>query len=370
MAVNRWTQSGNYRRSYEEDQTIFATYSEQASLVVLIIVLFLLPFAPFMSRSLFRLVDLVLIYTVAVMGLNLVTGFAGQISIGHAAFMGVGAYAAATITRDLAVPLLGFDSTVPFWYVLLLLPVGGLVAAAVGAFVGLPSFRLKHLYLAIATLAFQIIFTWSVGHTPWLNQGGSIRLPRVDFFGTTISGSTTIGPFYYFFGLSVVIVMALAFRNLLRSKFGRALVAVRDNDRAADAMGINPGATKVMAFAVAGFYAGVAGVLLAFYNGSVIVESFTLGVSIDFLAMAIVGGLGTLVGSLIGPAFLQFLDPWVEGLAGALQGILPSSIDVGTALRPTVFGLIVVLFLIFEPRGLANWWRLSRQYFKRWPFKY
>ena len=145
-------------------------------------------------------------------------------------------------------------------------------------------------------------------------------MPRVDFFGTTISGSTTIGPFYYFFGLSVVIVMALAFRNLLRSKFGRALVAVRDNDRAADAMGINPGATKVMAFAVAGFYAGVAGVLLAFYNGSVIVESFTLGVSIDFLAMAIVGGLGTLVGSLIGPAFLQFLDPWVEGLAGALQG--------------------------------------------------
>ena len=172
MAVNRWTQSGNYRRSYEEDQTIFATYSEQASLVVLIIVLFLLPFAPFMSRSLFRLVDLVLIYTVAVMGLNLVTGFAGQISIGHAAFMGVGAYAAATITRDLAVPLLGFDSTVPFWYVLLLLPVGGLVAAAVGAFVGLPSFRLKHLYLAIATLAFQIIFTWSVGAHAVAQSGG------------------------------------------------------------------------------------------------------------------------------------------------------------------------------------------------------
>ena len=184
MAVNRWTQSGNYRRSYKEDQTIFATYSEQASLVVLIIVLFALPFAPFMSRSLFRLLDLVLIYTVAVMGLNLVTGFAGQISIGHAAFMGVGAYAAATITRDVATPLLGFDSTVPFWYVLLLLPVGGLVAAAVGAFVGLPSFRLKHLYLAIATLAFQVIFTWSVGHTPWLNQGGSIQVAS----GWTFSG--------------------------------------------------------------------------------------------------------------------------------------------------------------------------------------
>ncbi len=370
MAVNRWIQSGNYRRNYKEDQTIFATFSEQASLVVLIILLFLVPYAPFMSRSLFRLFDLVLIYTVAVMGLNIVTGFAGQISIGHAAFMGVGAYAAATITRDLAVPLLGFADAVPFWYVLLLLPVSGLIAATAGAFVGLPSFRLKHLYLAIATLAFQIIFTWSVGHTPWLKQGGSIRVPRVEFFGEIIRGSSAIGPFFYYFGLVVVIVMALAFRNLLRSKFGRALVAVRDNDRAADAMGINPGATKVMAFAIGGFYAGVAGALLAFYNGSVIVESFSLAISIDFLAMAIIGGLGTLVGSLIGPVFLQFLDPWVEQLADLVQWVMPSTIDVGTAMRPSVFGIIIVLFLIFEPRGLANWWRLLRQYFKRWPFKF
>lgn len=370
MAINRWLQSGNYRRSYKEDQTIFASFSEQLSLVVLIILLFLLPFAPFMSRSLFRLVDIILIYTIAVMGLNIVTGFAGQISIGHAAFMGVGAYTAATLTRDLAIPIFGFSENLPFLYVVLALPICGLVAAAIGAFVGLPSFRLKHLYLAIATLAFQIIFTWTVGHTPWLEQGGSIRLPRVDFFGYEVAGSAKVGPFFYYVSLCVVIVMALAFRNLLRSKFGRAWVAVRDNDRAADAMGINPGATKVLAFAVAGFFAGVAGGLLAFYNSSVIIESFTLAVSIDFLAMAIVGGLGTLVGSLIGPAFLLLLDPWVENLANFIQQFLPSTIDVATALRPTVFGLIVVLFLIFEPRGLANWWRLLRQYFKRWPFKF
>lgn len=370
MAVNKWFQSGNYRRSYREDQTIFATYSEAASLVVFLILLFLVPLMPFMSRSLFRLFDLLLIYTVAVMGLNIVTGFAGQISIGHAAFMGVGGYAAATLTRDVAVPLFGFENAVPFLYVVALLPVCGLIAAAFGAFVGLPSYRLRHLYLAIATLAFQVIFTWTVGHTPWLNQGGSIRLPRIDFFGETISGSSSIGPFFYYFSLTVVILMAFAFRNLLRSRFGRALVAVRDNDRAADAMGINPGATKVMAFAVAGFYAGVAGVLLVFYNGSVIVESFTLAVSIDFLAMTIVGGLGTLTGSLFGPAFLLFLDPWVETFARTAQAVFPSTIDVGTAMRPTVFGLIVVLFLLFEPRGLANWWRLTRQYFKRWPFKF
>lgn len=370
MAVNRWFQSGNYRRSYREDQTIFATFSEQATLVLLLLVLLALPQMPFMSRSLFRLFDLALIYTIAVMGLNIVTGYAGQISIGQAAFMGVGAYAAVVFTRDLAIPLLGFQETIPFWFAIALLPIAGTVAAAVGAFVGLPSMRLKHLYLAIATLAFQIVFTWTVGHLPWLNQGGSIRIPRVEFFGNTISGSTTIGPFYYYFALAVVVVMAIAMRNMLRGKFGRALIAVRDNDRAADAMGINPGATKVLSFAIAGFYAGVAGALLVMYNGSVIVESFGLGVSIDFLAMAIIGGLGTMVGSMIGPAFLLFLDPWVEQFAGFIQRFFPATIDVGTALRPTVFGLIIVLFLIFEPRGLANWWRLARQYFKRWPFKY
>lgn len=370
MGVNRWFQSGNYRRSYREDQTIFATFSEEASLIVLLLALLAVPQLPFMSRSLFRLFDLALIYTIAVMGLNLVTGYAGQISIGQAAFMGVGAYAAVAITRDLATPLLGFESTIPFWYAMLLLPVSGGVAAAVGAFVGLPSLRLKHLYLAIATLAFQIVFTWTVGHLPWLEQGGAIRIQRVEFLGETIRGSTTIGPFYYYVALVVVVIMAIGMRNLLRSRYGRALVAVRDNDRAADAMGIDPGATKVMAFAIAGFYAGVAGALLTLYNGSVIVESFSLGISIDFLAMAIIGGLGTMPGSLIGPAFLLFLDPWVEQFAGFVQRFFPATIDVGTAMRPTFFGLIIVLFLIFEPRGLANGWRLLRQYFKRWPFKY
>jgi len=370
VAVNRWVQSGNYRRSYKEDGTVFASYSELASLVGLLVVLLLLPLAPFMSRSLFRLFDVALIYTVAVMGLNLVTGYAGQISIGQAAFLGVGAYTAVILTRDVGVPLLGFEDTIPFWFALLLLPLSGAVAAAAGAFVGLPSLRLKHLYLAIATLAFQIIFTWGVGHAPWLEQGGSIRIPRVSFFGEEIRGSATIGPFYYYFALAVVVVLAAAMRNLLRTKFGRALVAVRDNDRAADAMGIAPGPTKVMAFALAGFYAGVAGALLALYDGSVIIESFTLEVSITFLAMAIVGGLGTMVGSLIGPAFLTFLDPWVERFAGFVGDFLPVSVDAATAMRPTVFGLVIVLFLIFEPRGLANWWRLLRVYFKRWPFKY
>ena len=380
MAVNRWIQSGNYRRSYKQDQTIFSTLSEEASLILFLIALMFLPQILNLLdawgwikgvRSSYRIIDLSLIYIIAVMGLNLVTGFAGQISIGQAAFMGVGAYAAAVTMRDITPLLFDFGGTIPFWYtIVVILPISGLSAALVGAFVGLPSMRLKHLYLAIATLAFQIIFVWAIGHTPWLAQGDSIKVLRIDFFGEVIRGSKKIGPFFYYFALSVVIVMTIAKRNLLRSKFGRALIAVRDNDRAADAMGINPGRTKVMAFAIAGFYAGIAGALLALYNGSVIVESFGLGTSIDFLAMAIVGGLGTVVGSIFGPLFIQFLDPWVEGFATWLSQFFPPTIDVGTALRPTTFGLVIVLFLIFEPRGLANWWRLLRQYFWRFPFKY
>lgn len=376
--INRWIQSGNYRRSYKEDQTIFSTFSEQTSLVVFIVLLFLLPQFMYLfdswgwmngTRAAFRLIDSILVATIAVMGLNIVTGYAGQISIGQAAFMGVGAYAAVVITRDFGVPVLGFEDTIPFWYSLLILPVSGLIAAVFGAFVGLPSLRLKHLYLAIATLAFQIIFVWSVGHIPFLAQGDSIKMPRIDFFGEVIK-SSKVGPFFYYFCLSVVIILAFAMRNMLRGKFGRSLIAVRDNDRAADAMGINPGSTKVMAFAIAGFYAGVAGALLTMIDGSVNIESYGLGVSIDFLAMAIIGGLGTMVGSLIGPAFLIFLDPRVEQFADFVQRFFPATIDVGTALRPTIFGLIIVLFLIFQPRGLANWWRLIRQYFWRFPFKY
>ena len=376
--VNRWIQSGNYRRSYKEDQTIFATFSEEASLIVFLILLFFLPQLLGLldawgwingTRATFRLLDSILVATIAVMGLNIVTGYAGQISIGQAAFMGVGAYAATVITRDFGMPILGFEKTIPFWYAIVLLPVSGLIAALFGAFAGLPSLRLKHLYLAISTLAFQIVFVWAVGHTPWLAQGDSIKMPRVEIFGEVIK-SSKVGPFFYYFGLVVVILLAIAMRNMLRGKVGRALIAVRDNDRAADAMGINPGATKVMAFAIAGFYAGVAGALLVMIDGSVNIESYGLGTSIDFLAMAIIGGLGTMVGSLIGPGFIIWLDPRVEDLAHFIQGIFPATIDVGTALRPTVFGLIIVLFLIFEPRGLANWWRLIRQYFWRFPFKY
>ncbi|AEB12041.1 branched-chain amino acid ABC transporter permease [Marinithermus hydrothermalis] len=350
-----WAQTGNYRTSYRQDTTIFATYWEQLSLWVLIAALLVLP--RFLERSQMAVVDLIVIYAIAVLGLNITTGYAGLINIGQAAFMGVGAYTAALVAPYL-----------PFW---LTLPVGGLVAAVAGVIVGIPSLRIKHLYLAIATLAFQLIFEWIVGHSPALEQGGAIAMPRVTFLGYAV-GFRNHHFFWYYVALVVLVLLAFAFRNLLRTRYGRALVAVRDNDRAADAMGMDPGRTKLFAFGLGAFYAGVAGALFAYWSRAVVIEDYMLSTSIELLAMAIVGGLGTFVGSFLGPAFLVLLDINVETLSEWIKsfGITPAGIDVASGLRPLVFGLVIVLFLIFEPRGLANWWRLLRSYFKNWPFKY
>ena len=159
-------------------------------------------------------------------------------------------------------------------------------------------------------------------------------------------------------------------RNLLRTRYGRCLSAVRDNDRAADAMGMHPGLTKVYAFALAGFFAGVAGALHAYVYRGVGIESFSLHESIMYLAMAIVGGLGTLNGSLWGPAAIMTLDLQVETLAEKAGHLLSSNMNLATALKPFTFGMVIVLFLMFEPRGIANWWRIARSYTKLWPFRY
>lgn len=356
---NPWAQTGNYRTSYQQDTTIFASYREIVSIGVLLAVLLALP--QFLERSQVLTLNFILIYAVAVLGLNITTGYAGLISVGQAAFMGVGAYTAALLAPNL-----------PFFVTI---PLGGLAAAAVGYVVGIPSLRVKHLYLALATLAFQEVFVWSVGKSPLLAQGAAIPVEMRNFLGYEI-GFRNHNHFWYYIILAVLVLMVIAWRNLLRGKYGRSLIAVRDNDRAADAMGMDPGRTKLLAFALGAFYGGVAGGLLAYFQRSVVIEEFTLGKSVAFLAMAIVGGLGTVVGSLLGPAFIEFLRLTVERISESiknnptLQSIIPAGVDVASALLPLSFGLVIVLFLVFEPRGLYNWWRLLRSYFRTWPFKY
>ncbi|MGQ9692549.1 MAG: branched-chain amino acid ABC transporter permease [Thermaceae bacterium] len=352
---NPWAQTGNYKTRYEQDTSIFATHWELVSLLLFLGAMLLLP--QFLSRTQVFILDLILVYAIATLGLNITTGYAGLINIGQAAFMGVGAYTAALLAPGL-----------PF---ILILPLGGLAAGILGLLVGLPSLRVKRLYLALATLAFQVIFEWGVGHMPLLRQGGAMEMPRASFLGIEV-GYRNHYHFWFYVAFCTLLLLALAWRNLLRTKWGRALIAVRDNDRAADAMGMDPGRTKLLAFFLGAFYGGVAGVIYAHLARAVVIEDYTLAVSIKLLAMAIVGGLGTLVGSVLGPAFMELLDVNMEALSGLLKawGLGGAGVDVATAMRPLAFGLIIVLFLIFEPRGLYNWWRLVRSYFRTWPFKY
>ncbi len=364
MSANKWLATGNFFTTYKQEQRTFLTNLDQSIFTLFLVLLFGWPLLFQLSNKSMLVIDNILIAIVAVMGLNLVTGFAGLISIGHAAFVGIGAYTVASFCRTIG------DSHIiitHFWPLLIIF--SGFMGAAFGAVVGLPALRLKHLYLAIATLSFQMIFQWVINFMSFFNQGQTIFVGRVFWFTGKV-GRKDHYVFWYFVILTVVVLLGFGIRNLLKTRYGRSLIAVRDNDRAADAMGMNPGLTKVYAFALAGFFAGVAGALHAYVYRGVGFESFTLHESISYLAMAIVGGLGTLNGSFWGPVAIKFLDLKVESLAETAGQYLPSSMNLATALKPFTFGLVIVLFLMFEPRGIANWWRITKSYLKMWPFRY
>ena len=364
MSENTWLATGNFNTTYKQEQKTFTTSLDRTIFTLFLVILFSWPLVFDLSNKYMFVIDNILISIVAVMGLNLVTGFAGLISIGHAAFVGIGAYTVASFCT-----ILGQNHIVVthFWPILIV--ISGLVGAAFGGVVGLPAFRLKHLYLAIATLSFQMIFQWVINFLTFFNQGQTISIGRVFWFTGKI-GRRDHYEFWYWVILVVVVLLGFGVRNLLKTKYGRCLVAVRDNDRAADAMGMHPGLTKVYAFALAGFFAGVAGALHAYVYRGVGFESFTLHESVGYLAMAIVGGLGTLNGSFWGPVALKYLDLGVERMAEWAAQFMPSGMNLATAMKPFTFGLVIVLFLMFEPRGIANWWRITKSYTKLWPFRY
>jgi branched-chain amino acid transport system permease protein len=364
MSSNRWLATGNYFTSYREEQRIFFTSLDRTAMMLLILALFAWPLFLDVGNKYMLIIDNILVAVIAVMGLNLVTGFAGLISIGHAAFVGIGAYTIASFARVLGDNHLLLTHAWP----LMILLAGGM-GAVFGAIVGLPALRLKHLYLAIATLSFQMIFEWTMKFMDFFNQGQTIAVGRV-FWVTGEVSRTQHYLFWYYAILVVIVMLGFSVRNLLRTRYGRCLIAVRDNDRAADAMGMHPGFTKVYAFGLAGFLAGVAGALHAYLYRGVGVESFTLHHSISYLAMAIVGGLGTLPGAFLGPLAIKVLDMQVEQLSEWTSSHLSVATNLATALKPLSFGLVIVLFLMFEPRGIANWWRIARSYVKLWPFRY
>jgi len=303
--------------------------------------------------------NLVWIAVIGALGLNILVGYTGQVSIGHGAFMSVGAYTAANLATRLDSP----------WPVNLL--AGGLMAAAVGAVVGIPSLRIKGLYLAIATLAGQLIIEWTINHVTFISGGvqASIEVPRPRLGSMVLSSQRDM----YYFLLVFVVLAIVGTMNLVRSRVGRAFIAIRDQDIAAEIIGIDIFRYKLLAFAISSFYAGVTGVLYTYFLGIANYEQFQIGVSIDYLAMIIIGGLGSVLGSIFGAIFVTLLPIVIRLSMEAFGGMfLPQQVVLNLIpnLRLMMFGALIVFFLIVEPDGLNRLWRNIRSYFRIWPFAY
>jgi branched-chain amino acid transport system permease protein len=349
---------GVYQTTYEGDMALYpvplARYAAAGSLGILV----LLPLV--LDSHAMALVNLITLAAIGAIGLNILVGYTGQVSLGQGAFMMVGSYSAAILT-------VRYD--VPFW---LALPAAGFVAAASGAFFGIPSLRIKGLYLAIATLAAQFIIEWVINHSTWISGGAqaTIYIPTPTLLGWEIN--TEFRRFYMI--LPVAVLAYVGALNLVRSRVGRAFIAVRDRDVAAEIIGVNIFKYKLLAFAVSSFYAGVAGALWTYYLKIANYEHFTLGTSVQYLAMIIIGGLGSVLGSVFGAVFITLLPivlVYVVEESASLFGFQYAAIaDFLANLRLIIFGALIILFLAIEPEGLYRLWGSVRRYFRLWPFSY
>lgn len=303
------------------------------------------------------------IYSIAVIGLNILMGYTGQISLGQAAFMGVGAYSAAIMAREWGMPFF------------LAVPLAALFTACIGLLFGLPSLRVKGFYLAMATLAAQFIIPWVLRYplAPITNGSRPLTVPE------PMIGNISFAPQVSMYYLAIPLAVLLAFlaRNVTRTRTGRAFISIRDNDLAAELLGINVFSYKLQAFFLSSLYAGIAGALWAFDVGSLSVDKFRLNLSIEFLAMLVLGGAGFSLGPLFGVSFLLILNEnvipsIVSSLKVTLPQLLPfiSAANVEAALVPMLFGFALIIFLILEPRGLAYRWEILKIAWKIRPYSY
>jgi branched-chain amino acid transport system permease protein len=350
-----------FKTSYAADLALQRVPLARLAFWVGVAALLLLPLVA--GRYWLNTISLVLIAVVATIGLNILVGYAGHISVGQGAFALVGAYTVAITSARWNVPLL------------IGLPLAGVVSALVGAFFGIPSLRVKGLYLAIATLAAQFILEWFVQHATWLTGlTGTIQTIYMPDPAITLPGLPAIplssdASRYYLF-LTLTLAGIFYGENVFRTRIGRALIAVRDHDVAAQAMGINIFRYKVLAFTISAFYAGIAGAMTAYHLGAVTYEPFTITLSVQWLAMIIVGGLGSIPGAILGSVFLTILPIGLRELLDLLRPEVPFLADRYANIRDMLFGLVVLGFLILEPEGLYKLWRSVRDYFDRWPFSH
>lgn len=341
---------GVFHRSYVADMALRRTPPARLRLALALVAAIVFPFVA--DRYSLSIANQVGIAALAALGLNILVGFTGQISVAQGAFIGVGAYTSAYLTTTLSLP---------FWVAL---PAAGLVTAAVGSVFGIPSLRLKGLYLVIATLAAQVVLDWSFLHLVPITggSGGIYGIPPPELGPVVFDTERS----YYWLTLGSLALGIVFAANLFRTRAGRAFVAIRDQDIAASVVGVDVFRYKILAFAVSSFYVGAAGALGAHHDLIVSPEHFNLAVSIEYLGMVIIGGLGTVSGSLYGAAFIRLLPIALGSVARSLPDVTLNL----TLLKEVAFGAAIVAFLIVEPRGLAKIWRDVKDYFRLWPFAY
>ncbi|MPZ68668.1 MAG: branched-chain amino acid ABC transporter permease [Actinobacteria bacterium] len=364
-------------RSYEQDGGLLNTAAKRWWSAALLAVLVWVPFQA--SPDLVLLLATAAIAAIGAIGLNIVTGYAGQVSLGHAFFLGVGAYTAAVLNGDPAARsgVVGYGLDMWIW-----LPAAGLVAAAAGLLVAPIAFRLRGLYLAIVTLGLVFIgdhiFREAESLTGGVGVGRKAAAPELFGFSFAEPGTILGVPLardqgLYFMGLIALVIMALFARNVARSGVGRAFAAVRDRDIAAEVMGVSLRRYKIYAFVISSFYAGIAGSLL--YTISRFLEPGTFGLllSVQYIAMVLIGGPATISGSIMGAAFVTLLPRLIEEVPSfvpIISGEAAGGFLTTQQLEQFLYGLLIVLFLIFEPRGMYGIWARARNYWKAWPFSY
>jgi branched-chain amino acid transport system permease protein len=344
---------GGFRVSYRADERIFDTATPIVLTVLGLAVLGTVPL--FATTYWLDVLNRIGIAIIGALGLNILIGYTGQISIGHAAFLAVGAY---------STTLLEANAGLPFF---LAIPLGAVLTSVFGLLFGVPSLRLKGLYLAIATLAAHFITTYTLVHWESMTKGViGLMVPPPMVFGMALDSDGRI-----FFLIFALVVPAVLFaRNLFRTRVGRAFIAIRDQDVAAAVMGVSLYKYKLLSFVVSSFYAGIAGGLMAHHSRILFPDSFTLLVAIDYLAMVIIGGMGSILGSIFGAIFMTLLPEVLKLTATSLTGVYPRAFGFIASARDVVFGLAVIFFLMYEPQGLARIWQRFRSYWTLWPYAY
>jgi branched-chain amino acid transport system permease protein len=355
-----YREAGQFKTSYAADSAIFPILQDRIGIAVILAVALIIP-ATHNDFLINAVMIPFLIFALASIGLNLLTGYTGLLSLGTGAFMGVGGYACYKLTTIFP------QVNIVVWVV-----VSGFFSAGVGALFGLPSLRIKGFYLAIATLAAQFFLEWCFIRIPWLynyNISGAIEVPQRELFGIIVTGPRATSEVRYYVVLGIVVAMTWLASNLVHGRIGRMWMAVRDMDIAAELMGIRLLPTKLLAFAVSSFYCGVAGALMVFlWYGGVEASVFNINQSFTILFMIIIGGLGSIVGSFLGAALIFVLPIGLRLLTEAVD--LPLTSANVEHVTFMIVGALIVIILILEPAGLARLWQVGKQKLRTWPFPY